>query len=250
MEIKYRDHYNDEYFTGKKIYHDHEGNARNYHGPALQWEGFQVVAGALAALWKPGSLLDIGCSGGDLASRLMQKGFDCYGVEISEYAIMNCVSEMKGRIALADISETPNTLRGWDLSKQPTPPFQDKFDYLIATDLLEHIYREDLDNTFDWMTSKADRFFYCVATVSGAPGEKSFIAKKGEPIPPEFEGSAVSGHVNIQSYHKFWIPYFKSKGLKIDWEKMYMFQALRERHQGWKNTGGWSMLTTVFLEKV
>lgn len=259
MEIKYKQHYDEGYFTGKKTY-ENNGRIENYHGPSLTWHGFEVVSNALSKLLPKGTLLDIGCSGGDLAKYLMQKGFDCYGIEISEYAIQNCVKEMKERIALADITECPDILYNYinaDIGQSGVPSpkkFPDKFDMLIATDLLEHIYEEDLDKTFNWMLSKCNKeMFFCVATAQNpAPGvnpnKYEFIAKKGEPIPKEFEATAVSGHVNVRTF-KWWAKYFLKRGLKISWDKMYMFQAIREKNKGWKDTEGWNMQTTFFLEK-
>lgn len=269
MEIDYKKHYDDAYFTGKKTYKDAQGNVHAYHGPALTWEGFHVVGSALASLLPKGTLLDIGCSGGDLARYLMKYGFDSYGIEISEYAVKNCVPEMRGKIALNDISECPETLLSYHTEKFPSGNFglyvntksafssenpewafrfPDQFDTLIATDLLEHIYAEDLNKTFNWMLSKTRKWmFFCVATV--IPPTKEFVAKKGEPIPLEYEATAVSGHVNVRTF-TWWAKYFKAKGLKIRWDLMYLFQARREQDEGWRNTGGWNMQTTFFLEKV
>lgn len=250
MEITYKDHYDDNYFTGKKTYQDAQGNTHVYHGPALVWEGFDFIAAALAKLLPKGSLLDIGCSAGDLARRIMARGFDCYGIEISQYAIKNCVEELRGRIALADITETPEHMWGGPMNAEGwCSQLPKTFDTLIATDLLEHIYYEDLDKTFDWMLSKTNKWmFFCVATTTAESHKGEFVAKKGEPIPPEFEATAISGHVNVRSF-KWWAKYFESKGLEIDWQRMYLFQMQREQHAGWRDTMGWNMMTTFFLRK-
>jgi len=254
MEINYKDHYTSDYFTGKKTYTDHEGKTQTYHGPSLAWEGFQPIANALAGLLPKGTLLDIGCSGGDLARYLQRKGFDPYGVEISEYAIQNCVPEMKGRIALVDITEIPKMLFPYDKNfawgdERALEPFPDQFDTVIATDLLEHIYQEDLDKTFDWILRKTEEWlFFCVATVDENPHKAEFVAKKGEPIPKEYEATAVSGHVNVRTF-RWWVKFFESKNLEIDYKRMYLFQIKREMDKAWRDTAGWNMTTTFFLRK-
>lgn len=256
MEITYKEHYNESYFTGKKTYVDHEGKTQQYHGPSLTWQGFLPIANALASLLPKGTLLDIGCSGGDLARYLKQKGFDPYGVEISEYAIQNCVEKMRERVALADITETPKTLFPYDKNfawgnEKALEPFPEQFDTVIATDLLEHIYSEDLDKTFDWILRKTKKWlFFCVAT-SGAdtdPNKRDFVHKKGTAIPPEWEATAVSGHVHVRPF-KWWAKYFESKNLEIDYQRMYLFQIKRELDKAWKDTGGWNMQCTFFLRK-
>lgn len=255
MKIDYKDHYDEGYFTGKKTYKDAAGNEHTYHGPSLTWGHFDKIAGVLAGLLPKGTLLDVGSSAGDLAARLMKRGFDSYGIEISEYAVENCVPEMRGRVALADITYCPWTLLGYQTQPDGFPlTFPEKFNILISTDLLEHIYAEDLDKTFDWMLSKANMFFFCVATTQPPasslrePNKYEFVAKKGEPIPPEWEATAVSGHVNVRS-SRWWIKYFQSKGLEIDWQRMYLFQMRRETDKAWRDTGGWNMGCTFFLEK-
>lgn len=248
MKIDYEEHYNDAYWQGRKTYKDGQGKEKIYHGPSLAWEGFQFIADTLTPLLPKGSLLDIGCSGGDLANRLRLNGFDSYGVDISQYALKNCVEGMRDRVALCDITTCPEVINSWHHTEDGWPVFPAQFDILMATDLLEHIYLEDLDKTFDWMLSKTKKWmFFCVATA--AFDKEVFIAKKGEPIPPEFEGTAVAGHVDVNTF-EWWARYFqRSKGLIIDWARMYHFQRRREQIPSWRDTMGWNMNTTFVLQK-
>lgn len=239
MKINYADHYDEKYFTGKKRYRDGKGAEALYHGPALTWEGFSALADALGPLVPGKTLLDIGCSGGDFAARMAKvHGYDAYGVEVSEYAIKNCVPSMKGRIALEDITTCPSLL-GDNFD------FPARFDVVMATDLLEHIYAEDLDRTFEWMVDKSKRWlFFCVAIADG----EEFVHTKGEVVPLQHERTAVSGHVNVRNW-RYWVRYFAEKGLKVRWDLGYLFQMGRELHPGLKNTGGWNMGSTWILEK-
>ena len=48
---------------------------------------------------KPGDrVLDVGCAKGFLVKDLLAEGIDAYGLDISEYAVMNCEAEVVGRI--------------------------------------------------------------------------------------------------------------------------------------------------------
>ena len=248
MKIDYEAHYDDSYWQGRKTYKDGQGKEKIYHGPSLAWEGFQFIADTLTPLLPKGSLLDIGCSGGDLANRLRLNGFDSYGVDISTYALKNCVDGMRDRVALCDITACPEVINSWHHTEDGWPVFPAQFDNLIATDLLVHIYEEDLNSTFDWMLSKTKKsMFFCVATASW--DKEEFVARKGQPIPPEFEGTAVAGHLNVRQFYKYWCKFFIAKNLTIRWDLMYRFQARREQIEPWKNTPGWNMATTVFLDK-
>jgi SAM-dependent methyltransferase len=242
MKIDYQQHYDDAYFTGQKSYRAPDGSTQLYHGPSLTWDGFEAVAEALRTVLGGKTLLDIGCSAGDLAQRLQRRGYDAYGCDISQYAVAHGVPEMKGKLAVADITETPEMLTsfygGNVLPRQ--------FDTVIATDLLEHIYEEDLDRTLKWMVSSARRWlFFLVATASY--DKDVFVAKKGMPIPPEFEGTAVSGHVNVRTW-KYWVKRFREHGLEIRYDLMYIFQMQREMSPAWRDTMGWNMHCTFVLE--
>lgn len=238
MKIDYGEYYNGDYFTGKKKYNDgHE--TKNYHGPSLTWDGFDHVADALRVVLPHGPLLDVGCGGGDLARRLKARGFDPYGVDISEYAIENASVDMRDRLHICDISASP-----------PLPPhFPETFKSVIATDLLEHIYEEDLEKTFNWILERTEKWlFFCVATA--AHDKKEFILKKGEPVPPRDEKVAVSGHVNVRTFW-YWLKFFENfpnRILRVDWKKMYLFQLRREAIPAWRDTMGWNMQTTFILE--
>ncbi len=48
---------------------------------------------------KPGDrILDVGCAKGFLVKDLLELGIDAYGIDISEYAIINCEPEVIGRL--------------------------------------------------------------------------------------------------------------------------------------------------------
>lgn len=235
MKIDYKDHYSAEYWLGQKKYRSHTGEEQSYRGPSLVWEGFQFIADTVAKLLPGRSILDIGCGAGDLVSRFIPKGYSAYGIDISSFAVQNALPTMQGKIALADITDKPDL---------PTS-FPTTFDVVMATDLLEHIYRSDLDATFDWIVSKTNKWlFFCVA-VADSP----FVLQKGQVVPPQYESLAVSGHVNVQ-HHLWWVRYFKQRtDLELRWDLGYLLQLERERIPGWKDTAGWHMGTTWILQR-
>lgn len=254
--VDYPSFYDTAYWTGNKVYRAGDGTDHNYIGPALVWHGFRFIADALAPLVPGKTLLDIGCSAGDLASQFFNHGFSPYGVDISEFAVQRAVDPMKGRLALADITTCPKDLwayvgpnedrgkgEGYDW------PFPEKYDVVMATDLLEHLYASDLDATFDWIVKKAKRWiFFCVAT-AGSPDKGEFIHTKGEQVPIEWEGTAISGHVNVRHW-TYWVDYFEKKKLPVRWDLGYQLQLAREMCSPWRDTMGWNLQTTWVLDKL
>ncbi len=240
MKIDYEAYYNEDYYNHRKTYRDELGRQQRYIAPSLTWDGFDLVANGLHRLYpKVNSIFDIGCSAGDLVTRLAkrQPAGDPWGCDVSKYAVDNCVPAMQNRVFQCDITTTP-----------PLPEhFPKEYDLVMSTDLLEHIYLEDLDRTFDWILSLGKKhFFFLVCTT--LYDHEIFVHKKGEEIPPKWEGIAAAGHINIQKPFWWW-KFFESKGLRIDWQRNYLFQMDREQNKDWKNTGGWNMPMTVFLEK-
>jgi 2-polyprenyl-3-methyl-5-hydroxy-6-metoxy-1,4-benzoquinol methylase len=75
-------------------------------------------------------ILDIGCGNGVTASKLLESGYDVYGIDASESGITIANNRNPGRFFLQDIS-----------SETLPEPLQNKnFDTIISTEVIEHIY--------------------------------------------------------------------------------------------------------------
>ena len=83
---------------------------------------------------KPGmKILDVGCGKGFLINDLKElcPGLDVYGVDISEYAIKNCLSQVKEKCYEGSATKLP---------------FEDKFfDLVISITTLHNLFNYDLD---------------------------------------------------------------------------------------------------------
>lgn len=76
--------------------------------------------------------LDIGCGLGYFVKEAVEEGVDCYGIDISEYAVKNAI--IKDRIKLGSITNIP---------------FGDEtFDVVSAFDVIEHIHPKDTEKAF------------------------------------------------------------------------------------------------------
>lgn len=75
-------------------------------------------------------ILDLGCGNGYLVNYLLSLGFNVYGTDASEKGIAIATQTQPGRFFLQDLSsdELPDQLR------------QFKFDTVISTEVVEHLY--------------------------------------------------------------------------------------------------------------
>ena len=93
-------------------------------------------------------VLDYGCSKGYVVRALRLLGIDAWGVDISEYAIKHCDSEVRDYCAL--------------FSESNLTPFKQKFDWVITKDVLEHVPTGGLELFFEHYTSLADNMWHVI----------------------------------------------------------------------------------------
>jgi SAM-dependent methyltransferase len=85
-----------------------------------------------------GRVLDVGCAKGFLVKDLLTAGVDAYGIDISEYALMNCPAEVVGRLHLGSADRLP---------------FPDKsFDAVISINTLHNLDRDRCIRALQEMT--------------------------------------------------------------------------------------------------
>jgi len=76
------------------------------------------------------TLLDVGCGNGAIANFLIKKGFDVYGTDASVTGIEQAQKTHKNRFFLQDLTKD-------DL---PTELSSIRFDTIISTEVIEHLY--------------------------------------------------------------------------------------------------------------
>jgi 2-polyprenyl-3-methyl-5-hydroxy-6-metoxy-1,4-benzoquinol methylase len=79
---------------------------------------------------KQQKILDVGCGNGWLASLLLERGYDVYGIDASVTGIAIANQKYPGRFYVQDLSsdELPNDLQELD------------FNTIISTEVVEHLY--------------------------------------------------------------------------------------------------------------
>lgn len=136
------DYYDKEYFDGGKGYHtySHDGN-------------FAEHAEDLIRLYRPKSVLDVGCAKGFLVKEFRDRGIPAYGVDISEYAVRHAPKDIKEFLRVVDI----------------TKPVGDiglpRVDLVVSSDTLEHVPEEHLDQVEQFLLASGDRYYIKVGTL-------------------------------------------------------------------------------------
>ncbi len=155
---------------------------------------------------KPGDkVLDYGCSKGFIVKAFRLLGVDARGVDISQYAIENCDPEVK-EYCRQITSDNP-------------VPWQEKFDWIISKDVLEHMSTADICKFFDLYSSLARQQYHIIPL-----GDDGNYRIKQYHMDPS--------HIQINNEH-WWINLFQEngwknidikhhvKGIKDNWYKVH-----------------------------
>jgi len=151
-----KDFYNKDYFEGKnRIAYDSYARADGLLNTFATWTN---------QLFKPESVLDVGCAYGFVVKRFQELGVPATGVEYSPYAVSCAVTQ---EITEGDVR---------DLSR-----FKDNsFDLVIGTELLEHIPEDDLFKAVKGMYRVSKRWVFLLICTAGTEHIES-RGGKGDP---------------------------------------------------------------------
>ncbi len=99
-------------------YHYFDGDRSLGYGGYVYDGRWKEVARAICQQYKittGGKVLDVGCAKGFLVKDLRDLGIDCYGVDISNYAIENCHPEVRDFLQVSDARKLPFVDQEFDL---------------------------------------------------------------------------------------------------------------------------------------
>lgn len=237
MKIDPSEHYGENYFYPNfTTYMDQYGVERKYYGPAKEWHGFHYIAEWIKEnIPNIKSVFDIGCSAGSFVDHASSIGLECYGCDISKYAVKEAVQGARGKIRIADITkESPWT----------------SCDLVTAMDLMEHIYMNKMDLAMKYIMDAMNCrgfFFACIATMRNKNEEFVHTSPEDE-IPSDKRWLGVAGHVTIKPI-QFWIDLMDKYGIAPRYDLMAKFQIWRVLHPDMKNCDSWSILNTYIGQK-
>ncbi len=146
-------------------------------------------------------ILDLGCGEGEFLEICKEKNLDCFGIDISSYALHKAKRKIKVEFSQKDVER----------EKLPYPGKY--FDAITSFDLLEHLKNPQFTLNEVFRVLKDDGIFF--ATTPN--GDYRFAS---------FFGHFVTGdptHVNLQG-RNYWLQSFKKAGfLKIKTKGCFLF---------------------------
>ena len=202
-----QDYYDQSYFeanvTGGKVFRRPDGSLDKWGYAHKQlWTGWQGIIEPLKLLFRPKMVLDVGCGCGSFVREARIARVKAVGIDFSEYAIENALEGAKKWVSVGDARD----IRFPDGS----------FDFVLATDVMEHIYLEDVDRVIDELCRVSSKWIFLQIATVGMKDKPTdgYILRKGEPIPLEIEVYTVAGHVLVQS-ETWWEERLKRPGWRM-----------------------------------
>jgi len=209
-------HYDQEYYVGNKgglSYISQDGKIKqwSYYNPDGEWTGCKPIMEAIKAVFNPENMLDCGCGRGTFCAYARDLGITSVGIDFSEWAINNPYPRAKGLTQLGDVRDI----------KFP----DNSFDFVLCTDIMEHIFEEDLDKVIHELQRVSRKWiFYNIGSPMGE-GQDHFVLKKGEVPPVKWQGTTVAGHVNVRP-PSYWRKRLSNKNWLLRDDAIQMFRCL------------------------
>lgn len=143
--------------------------------------------------FKFNTCLDYGCAKGFLVHALRILGYNAFGEDISEYALKNCIKDVKPFVSL---------------------PTKKHYDLIIAKDILEHVTEENLPSVLKNIHQRGKEFFFVIPL-----GDKDRFRIR------EYEVDIT--HVTKKD-EQWWINLFNKYGFKLK-DFSYSFGSMKEK---------------------
>ena len=177
-----KDFYNEKYFEGKnQVAYDSYAKTGGLLNTFTDWTN---------ELFKPESVLDVGCAYGFVVKRFQELGVPATGVEYSSYAVSRAVTQEIIEGDVRDLSRFKNN----------------SFDLVLGTELLEHVPEDDLFKAVKEMHRVAKRFVFLLICTAGS----DHIESRG--------GRGDPSHITMKT-RQWWEAFFKRLDIKRDLEK-------------------------------
>jgi len=164
---------------------------------------------------KDEKILDFGCAKGYLVKAFTELGYDCEGVDVSEYAISQAPQDIRNKLFLYNQENLDNKY----------------YNTVIAKDVFEHIEPKDLSGIL-WELSRVTDRIFCVVPLGD--GEKYII--------PEYEGDIT--HV-VRQPKEWWINHFKESGWNTSFFS-YLLNGVKDNWSHYAKGNGFFVLTCEY----
>jgi SAM-dependent methyltransferase len=231
-------HYTKHYFDGRGLlYTKSDGTKEVYHGPSASWGGYYGVTEVLDRIFDSveGEVVDLGCGPGEFVRVARERGWDAYGIDISDEAIKLGDAAVKPYLSVQDITKG-------ELTYNPT--------LVTAWDLWEHIWEQDVDALIRGVRDALVPGGYHVACIcTRGDQERDWVFNPGVQFTQENSVILCSGHVNIRNC-LYWVNKFRAQGFTIRLDLMHFLNVMFAEHVDLQNARSWSPRNMLIVQKV
>lgn len=186
-----QDYYDEAYFIGKqggKKFTTPTGENKewSYYNPDGEWSGAEFIMKAIKTLLNPREMLSVGEGRGTFCAYAQDQDIIATGIDFSKWAIEHPYPRAKGLVELGDVRD----LKFKDAS----------FALVFASDIMEHIYMDDLPNAISEIQRVAKKWIFFNIGAS-MPDDRSddLIVVKTQLPPKDRLVTTVAGHVTVKS---------------------------------------------------
>lgn len=183
--------YDEAYYAGQqggKTYFTSGGEEKqwSYYNPPAIWEGAKPIMQAIKTVFEPRSIFSVGEGRGTFVVAAKEVGIEiAHGIDFSYWAVANPNKDASGLLFWGDVR---------DLSAYKDA----SYDMIIAFDIMEHIYMDDLDKAINELQRVAAKWIFYNNGSTLHEHEATMTLKKGEFPPKEMQGTSLAGHVTVQ----------------------------------------------------
>ena len=153
------------------------------------------------------NVLEYGCAHGYLVKCLNDYGVNTYGVDISDFAIKNCLLDVSSKVTVIKKNNLKEALKKLKFTK-------DYFDWVVSKDVFEHIPQKDLKQILKQLTKLTKNLFVIVPL-----GDKSKYRIK--------QYHLDRTHVIIKN-ENWWSELFENNGFKVK-KMLYKVDGIKDK---------------------
>jgi len=166
-------------------------------------------------------LLDFGCAKGFIVKGFNDLGYNCFGTDISQYAISKSPSDIRNKIIMFSGYESIEKILSYS--------GKDKFDFIISKDVFEHIEYSEIESIVSVLSR------YCNALFVVVP-----LALNQQYVVTEYEGDVT--HIIREDMH-WWLSLFIRNGFRVC-EAKHQVKGIKENWSHYPKGNGFFSLNT------
>ncbi|MDD5510741.1 MAG: methyltransferase domain-containing protein [Dehalococcoidales bacterium] len=206
-------YYDEEYFVGSgggKVHTPDQDNGRwSYYNTTGEWLGAEDVMLAIRDVLTPDRVLDVGCGRGTFVGWGSKLGMAIRGIDFSPWAVQHPYPGATGLVEYGNAVDIPYPSKSVDL--------------VLAFDLLEHIYEDELATVIGELERVSSK--YVMYNIAVCEAGQEYSLRKDQLPDKEQMVTAVPGHVHMET-QEYWERVLTASGGKLRYDLVERFRGM------------------------